>query len=154
MGVPFALLHVAPLRRDDTQSLLAVARCATLGQPAPNDKTRSANPAATVDSADPPTSLVVSQGCKDAIQEVNRLGEAAVSDGEAVIFDGGGLDSEDNSSLGEDALVRQQFPVFCQVNEGPNAYSEEVVELGLAGVFGRPGVFASDEVGSSPVGVW
>lgn len=154
MGISLALLHIAPLCRDNAQRFLTVASDAALSQPTANNQTRPANPTTTVDGANPPTSLVASQRCKHAVQKVNRLGEAAVSDGEAVIFDGRGIDTEDDSSLSQDRLVRQQLAIFRQVNEGPDADTEEVVELGLVGVFGRPGVFASNEIGSGPVRVW
>ncbi|TEB29233.1 glycoside hydrolase [Coprinellus micaceus] len=116
----------------------------------PNDETRSPNATTTVDSANSPAFLVVTQGLKNAFEKIDRGGEAAVLDGEAVIFDGGGFNSEDDSSLSQDALVRQQLAIFRQVNEGPNADTEEIVELGFVWVLGRPRVFASDEVWGGP----
>jgi hypothetical protein len=152
--IPLALLHVPPLRGDDTQSILTVTGCTTFCQPTSNDETRSPNATTTVDSANSPAFLVVTQGLKNAFEKIDRGGEAAVLDGEAVIFDGGGFNSEDDSSLSQDALVRQQLAIFRQVNEGPNADTEEIVELGFVWVLGRPRVFASDEVWGGPVRIW
>ncbi len=105
MRIPPALLHRPPLPRNDTQRLLPVPRHPALHQPTPNDHPRAPDTSPTMYRADPAAVPVIPEHLQHAVHVPDALGERAIADGEAVIFDCGGIDALQLRARTEDVRV-------------------------------------------------
>ena len=153
MGIPFAFLHRLPLLRNDTQRLIAIPCHATLNQPTPNYHTRAADPATAMNRADPSSSLIVFKRIENAVHVIDRLRQGAVTNGEAVVFDGRRVNPQQSSAFAENVRVRQELTALCQIDERSDTRADERVQFRSVGVFRRPGVFTGKKKGSGPIGV-
>ena len=153
MWVSLALLDGLPESGDDPERLFAALGVRRLNQPAANDHARPTNPAAAVYRADPTSALVVPQDVQDCKHELPRLGQGPILDRELVVLDLGEGNVVCAGEVGKVGCVWGEFTGFGEVDEGADPCCKDFVELLGRGFEGRPGVFASEELGRCPVGV-
>jgi hypothetical protein len=153
VGITCALLHRPPLLRNNTQRLIAIPCHATLNQPTPNHHTRAADPATAMNRADPSSSLIVFERIKNAVHVVDGLRQRAVTNREAVVFDGRRVNPQQSGAFAENIGVRQELTALCQIDESSDTRADERVQFRSVGVLRRPGVFTGKKKWSGPIGV-
>ena len=162
--VALALLDRLPLLGDHPERVVPVLRDAAVDEPAAHDEPRAADAPAAVHGGDAPPALVVAQDGHDAADEVDRVGEGAVADGEVVVLDLAGVDADERAALGEVWRVWEELVGLGEVDECADAGEEERVELllrvplHLLGRLWAVWEFARDQIGGRPVrvrdGLW
>src|SRR6266576_892620 len=141
---PLRFWNCLPQCINDGQRLSAVLGNVAVYEPATNQCACSSDTASTMNRGYSSSTFVILQHIHNLMDKLQGCRETPIPYREAVVFDGGGVNSLLYCALSQNFIVRLELPALRQVNKSAYARSEQRVDFGIVLLPGIPWKLASE----------